>query len=142
QEVEGGELRRIEPLLHPGLGFAVRLYDHGRITDPGGYVRALASHFIRSGGRFLRGEVAGIVHENGRVSGVRVGGETLACSSVVIAAGAWSGALTRRLGLNVPLESERGYHVELIEPNQMPERPVMFAAAKFVATPMEGRVRL
>lgn len=26
--------------------------------------------------------------------------------------------------------------------NQMTERPVMFAAAKFVATPMEGRVRL
>lgn len=142
QEVEDGELRRIEPLLCRDLGFAVRLYDHGRIADPGAYVGALAAHFIRSGGRFLRSEVTDIVHKGGHVRGVRIGGETIACSAVVIATGAWSGALLRRLGLSVPLESERGYHVELIEPNRMPERPIMFTAGKFVATPMDGRIRL
>ena len=48
----------------------------------------------------------------------------------------------RQLGLKMPLESERGYHLELWEPSVMPRSPVMVASGKFVATPMEGRIRL
>ena len=62
-------------------------------------------------------------------------------STLVIAAGAWSGRLTEKLGLSVPLESERGYHVEFIEPSAMPTRPTLFASGKFIATPMDGRLR-
>jgi D-amino-acid dehydrogenase len=61
---------------------------------------------------------------------------------VVIATGVWSGALAKKLGLSVPLEAERGYHIELWEPNFMPKAPVMVASGKFVATPMEGRLRI
>jgi D-amino-acid dehydrogenase len=41
----------------------------------------------------------------------------------------------------VPLESERGYHVEFIEPSAMPTHPTLFASGKFIATPMDGRLR-
>ena len=41
----------------------------------------------------------------------------------------------------MPIESERGYHVEFIEPSVMPKHPTMFTAGKFVATPMDGRLR-
>jgi len=57
------------------------------------------------------------------------------------AAGAWSGPLAESLGVSVPLESERGYHVELWEPSHMPRAPVMIASGKFVAAPMAGRLR-
>ena len=73
---------------------------------------------------------------------MRAGGETIACDAVVLAAGVWSGPLASQLGLRVPLESERGYHLELWEPSIMPRSPVMVASGKFVATPMEGRLRL
>ncbi|MFZ1725417.1 MAG: FAD-binding oxidoreductase, partial [Albidovulum sp.] len=53
-----------------------------------------------------------------------------------------SGPLAKQLGLKVPLESERGYHLELWGANIMPRAPVMVASGKFVATPMEGRLRL
>ena len=49
---------------------------------------------------------------------------------------------TVRLGLKVPMETERGYHLELIEPSFTPRVPVMHAAGKFVITPMQGRIRL
>ncbi|MDJ1018343.1 MAG: FAD-dependent oxidoreductase, partial [Paracoccaceae bacterium] len=77
-----------------------------------------------------------------QVTGIRIGGETLPCDGAVLATGAWSGPLARDLGLKVPLESERGYHLELWEPSVMPRAPVMIASQKFVATPMEGRLRL
>ena len=64
------------------------------------------------------------------------------CDGAVLAAGAWSGRLAAKFGLKAPLETERGYHLELWEPSVMPRSPVMVASGKFVATPMDGRLRL
>ena len=63
------------------------------------------------------------------------------CSQLVITAGAWSGPLARQLGVDVPLESERGYHIEFVNASVKPRAPVMIAAKKFVITPMQGRIR-
>lgn len=141
-ELEGPEFHAYDPAFAPGLNYAVRLGGHGRIADPGRYVQDLAAHFERQGGRMVRAEVTDIVRENGAVTGVRTTAETLPCDAAVLALGAWSGPIARRLGIDVPLESERGYHLELWEPSVMPRAPVMVAAGKFVATPMEGRLRL
>jgi D-amino-acid dehydrogenase len=115
---------------------------HGRITDPGAYVKALANHAETKGARLVQADVTDFTHEAGRVTGVRAGGETIRCDAVVLATGAWSKPLAAKLGLNAPLESERGYHLQLWEPSVMPRAPVMVASGKFVATPMDGRLRL
>ncbi|MCB2135680.1 MAG: FAD-dependent oxidoreductase [Rhodobacteraceae bacterium] len=141
-EMEAEALRGYDPALSHDIGFAVRLRDHGHVTDPGAYVGALAAHVVASGGRQITAEVTDIVHEAGQVRGVRAGGDVVACDAAVLTAGAWSGGLARKLGLSVPLETERGYHLELWGTNVMPTAPVMVASAKFVATPMEGRLRL
>ena len=141
-EMDAAALRAWDPVFGPALGFGVRMGGHGRIADPGGYVAALAAHVRAQGGRLIRAEAEAVVQDTGCVTGVRAGGETIACDAAVIAAGAWSGGLLSRLGLDVPLETERGYHLELWAPSAMPRAPAMIAGAKFVATPMEGRVRL
>ncbi|MDP5217553.1 FAD-dependent oxidoreductase [Ruegeria sp. 2205SS24-7] len=141
-ELEGAAFRAYDPVFSEDLNFAVRLGDHGRISDPGAYVQALARHLEAQGTRFLRADVEDVVQENGSVTGIRAGGETLACDAAVLATGVWSGPLAKKLGLKVPLESERGYHLEFWEPSVMPKSPVMIAGGKFVITPMEGRVRL
>lgn len=141
-ELEGAALQDYDRVYSPDQSFGVRMPDHGRITDPGKYVKALAAHVEDAGGGIVTGEVTGFVREGKTLTGVRVGGETLDCDAAVLATGAWSGPLARGLGLKVPLESERGYHVELWEPSVMPRTPVMIASGKFVATPMEGRLRL
>jgi D-amino-acid dehydrogenase len=141
-ELDAPALRAYDPVFSPDLKFGVKLPNHGRITDPGAYVKDLAAHVLTQGGRFLRAEVSAIVHEKGGVTGVRAGGETIPCDDAVIATGAWSKPLTRGLGLNVPLEAERGYHLELWEPSFMPRTSVMVYSGQFVMTPMEGRLRL
>lgn len=140
--MEGKEFRAYDPIFGQSINFAVRLKDHGRISDPGQYVKDLCSHVQSSGGKFIQSEVTDFVLENRKVTGVRVDGDTIPCDSVVVATGAWSAKLAAKLGMKVPLETERGYHVELWEPSVMPKSPVMVASAKFVATPMEGRLRL
>ena len=141
-EMERKAFHAYDPIFADHLGFAAVLGNHGRITDPGAYVKALAAYAQSQGARILKAEVEDLVREGGRVTGVRAGGETIACDDAVVALGAWAGPLSRKLGLNVPLESERGYHLELWEPSAMPKAPVMIASGKFVATPMDGRLRL
>lgn len=140
--LEGKAFSDYDPVFGPALDCAIRLKDHGRISDPGRYVKDLAVHAERNGARMIVGDAEDFVSENGEVTGVRVAGATVACDAAVVAAGAWSGPLARKLGLSVPMESERGYHLDLWEPNIMPRSPAMIASGKFVATPMEGRLRL
>ncbi len=141
-ELEGQALHDYDPVFSRDISFATRLADHGHITDPGRYVKDLAAHVEANGGRILRAEVEDVTRDAGKVTGVRAGGETIACDTAIVSAGVWSGPLAKRLGISVPLESERGYHLELVEPSAMPRSPVMVASGKFVATPMDGRIRL
>ena len=141
-EMDRDDLMRYDPSFSAAAGFAVRLGDHGRVSDPGAYVKALAKHAVDQGARMIRATVTDFVRESGRVKGVRAGGETIACDAAVLATGAWSKTLGEKLGLSIPLETERGYHLELWEPSAMPRSPVMVASGKFVMTPMDGRLRL
>jgi D-amino-acid dehydrogenase len=140
--LEGEAWRAYDPAFGPQINAAARLANHGRIADPGRYVKDLAAHVAANGGRMVRAAAEAVTSENGVARGVRAGGETIPCDAVVLAAGAWSKPLAASLGVKVPLESERGYHLELWEPSVMPRSPVMIASGKFVATPMDGRLRL
>ncbi|WP_170375507.1 NAD(P)/FAD-dependent oxidoreductase [Ruegeria atlantica] len=141
-ELEGEAFHAYDPIFSKDLGFAARLADHGHITDPGRYVKDLAAHVEDNGGKVIRAAVEDVVRDNGKVTGVRAGGTTIPCDTAIITAGVWSGPLADQLGISVPLESERGYHLELVEPSAMPKSPVMVASGKFVATPLERRIRL
>ncbi|WP_171128662.1 MULTISPECIES: FAD-binding oxidoreductase [unclassified Ruegeria] len=142
QELEGQEFHDFDPIYGPQIGFAAKMAEHGHIKDPGRYIKDLAGHVKAQGGQIIRAEVQAIVHESGRVTAVKAGGQQIECDAAVLTAGVWSGPLAKSLGISVPLETERGYHLELIEPSAMPRCPAMIASGKFVATPMEGRIRL
>ena len=140
--IDAPALRAREPLLDPRFGFAVALPEHGVIRDPGRYVVDLAAHAESQGAVLRRADVGSVIVEAGRAGGVMAGGEAIRADAVVLATGVWSKALVAPLGLHVPMESERGYHLELHAPSAMPADPLMIAAGKFVVTPMDGRIRV
>ncbi|MEO0387401.1 MAG: FAD-dependent oxidoreductase [Pseudomonadota bacterium] len=142
ETLEGPAAAEYEPGLAPAARFLVRVGGHGRITDPKAYVQDLAAAFVAEGGALRLGRVTDLAQTAGQVTGVMMEDGRLACDAAVVTTGVWSGPLAKALGVAVPLESERGYHIELWEPSVMPRAPVMIAAGKFVATPMEGRLRL
>ena len=141
-ELDEAALRAYDPAFGPSAKFAVRMPNHGTIIDPGRYVKDLAAHVVAQGGQVIQAEALDLQRANGRISAVETSKGQIACDAAVITAGAWSGPLARRLGLKIPLESERGYHVELYGANMAPQVPSMIAAGKCVATPMDGRVRV
>jgi D-amino-acid dehydrogenase len=59
-----------------------------------------------------------------------------------VAAGVWSKPLVRQLGYNVPLETQRGYHVTLPNPEVAPRRMVLSLDDKVAITPMRMGLRI
>lgn len=131
-----------DPMFDGSFEVAVAQKNAGRISDPGAYVTALCDHFQAQGGRLMIASVEGLLKDGDRVIGLRTSEGDVEGDQVVVTLGPWSGPLSRDLGLKVPLESERGYHIELINPDRMPKAPTMVASGKFVVTPMEGRIRM
>lgn len=71
-------------------------------------------------------------------------GQTLTAEAVIVAAGAWSARLLRPLGLKIPLDTERGYHLEFDLPKGASPltRPLCPTSRGFYVTPMQGRLRV
>jgi D-amino-acid dehydrogenase len=60
--------------------------------------------------------------------------------AVVIAAGAWSAPLCRKLGYRLPLQAGKGYSFSVALP-QPPRRPLYLLEAKVAVTELAGRTR-
>jgi len=115
--------------------------DHGYVTDPGGYVAALAEDLHALGGKIVQAEVRDLALDGGRIVRVETDQGGFDCDRAVLAAGVWSAPWMKKLGLKVPLESERGYHIVFKSPSGAPRVPSMIASGKFVATPMAAGLR-
>ena len=61
---------------------------------------------------------------------------------VVLAAGAWSRSLAQQVGDKIPLDTERGYHIEFEMNVPLLTRPVSPIDLGFYLTPMVGRLRV
>ena len=141
EEMDAEALAAYDPALKGRFGYGVRCADHGFISDPGAYIRALHDHFIAEGGDAVQATVGDIRMANGRATALATDKGEIEADEIVVTTGAWSGALAKALGVTMPLESERGYHIEFVNPSYTLRKPIMVAAGKFVATPMEGRLR-
>ncbi|WP_432817412.1 NAD(P)/FAD-dependent oxidoreductase [Sulfitobacter sp. JB4-11] len=139
--LDGGEMREYEPNLGPDITCLAVMKNHGFIRSPGGYVQALAQAFEGMGGKIITADVKDITLADDTVTGVETTQGTIACDELVLATGVWSKPLMQKLGINVPLEAERGYHVVFEDATGGPSRPTMVASGKFVATPMEQGLR-
>lgn len=141
QVIEGEAIREIEPAFGPSIGLLAVMSDHGFIADPGAYVGALAKTFEGMGGRLVTAQVRDFDLNGGTVTAVETDRGRFECDAAVLCTGVWSKPLTAKLGLNVPLETERGYHILFKQPSIVPASPVMVASGKFVATPMDAGLR-
>ncbi|MEM7545320.1 MAG: FAD-binding oxidoreductase [Pseudomonadota bacterium] len=141
EEMDAAALAAYDSGLKGRFGFGVRCPDHGTITDPGAYVSALYDHFRAEGGEVKIATVSDLRLEDGRATGIETNDGFVVASRIVVTTGAWSGPLARKLGVAMPLESERGYHLEFVNPSITLKAPIMNTAGKFVVTPMEGRMR-
>ncbi len=135
------EFANYDPAFGHIGSYAIRLANHARIADPGLYVTDLVKYFQQQGGELIVVKAQDISIAGAKVKAIKTDQGLIDCNAAVIAAGVWSKSLAQKLGIKVPMESERGYHLDLINPSVMPRSAMMLASGKFVITPMEGRIR-
>src|SRR5204862_4059955 len=109
--------------------------------NPLALVQRLVEHFLRSGGELVRGRAHGFHLDGHCLAAIETDGGDLMADAAVVCAGAYSKPLAAALGDKVPLETERGYHLMIRDPEFMPRIPTADADGKFVATPMDTGLR-
>ncbi|MBL4660633.1 MAG: FAD-binding oxidoreductase [Alcanivoracaceae bacterium] len=109
--------------------------------DPHKFALRLFSCFISMGGQFIRDEVTTIESLSHHSIKIKTSNQNIKAKKLIISAGIFSKELVKNLGINVPLETERGYHLMLPQ-QQLLNRPVAFAQRRFIITPMQTGTRL
>ena len=138
----GAEARALEPELSPTIGMALRFPQNRSIRDPYRLVLSLADRFAALGGRIERAEVTGFTR-NDRIREIWLkDGRRIAADEVVIAAGAFSARLSAHLEEPIPLETERGYHTQIMAPGISMRHSIIWPARAFMVTPTAGGIRV
>jgi len=136
------ELRQLEPTLAPVFAGGTFCQDVCSVNMPLRMMQALAMQAGRQGAVFHKSQVQRL-DANGETSAVvDTNGNRMQFDRIVIAAGAWSRHLVQALGLDVPLDTERGYHVMLETPERQLTRPVSIVTPGYSLVQMEEGVRL
>jgi len=136
------ELRQMEPNLAPIFKHALFIPDSRHIHSPGGLVQRLAESLVAGGGRILREHVRDVRIDGAGVPTVVSDGGEHPADLVVVAMGARSGKLARRLGARVVLDAERGYHIMFPAPERSINRYIQLADRKFSMSPQAGGIRM
>ena len=140
--VNGNEFSNFDPFYKDLFDVIVKCKNHGKINDPGLYVKTLCDHFLSQGGELIISKVNDISSKNLNDVIVKIESDSLIANKIIVATGAWAKKILKKFKIKMPLESERGYHVEYVEPNFYPKVPMMLTSKKFVITPMDGRIRV
>ena len=134
--------RDLEPALAPGIAGAL-YYRHEAHCDPAAFVAALTGGARDLGADIRTGmEILRLRRSNGRISELETTAGPVRTGAVVLAAGVWTRELAGDVGVHVPLEGAKGYHIEVERPSPHLGVPVFLEDAYMTATPIGDRLRL
>lgn len=143
-----GELLTTEQLLEvePALSRTLvggAFYPDEAHCDPLRFTHALGAAAVELGVRVrCRVEVLSLETRAGRISALQTTSGRIPVDDVVLAAGVWSPRLARDLGLYLPIEGGKGYHIDVDAGPGTPGLPVYMMESRVVATPLQDRLRL
>ena len=139
--LNSAEVANLEPTLPPAAG-GVFFPDAAHIVDPHALTRRLVAAAESNGTSFQRARVERLEPQNnGRIQLI-CRDLAVDAHTVVLAAGAWSQFLAEQGGEDIPLDTERGYHIEFAMDACPIKRPVSPVDLGFYLTPMAGRLRV
>ena len=96
---------------------------------------------MENGGKFLKLNIKNLDFDEDKPV-LRTDSQRFIFDRLVIACGAFSKKLTDKLHENIPLDTERGYHVHFKNYDHLISRPIVYADRGFGMTPMEQGLRV
>lgn len=139
----GPELRTRDPIFKDNVHGAVMLTDSA-YADPEKYVTQLAQRATKLGAEIRSNAAVKDVHfTSDRFTGVTLAtGERIEGDVVVLAAGAWTTELGKQIGVRVPMQAAKGYHVDLGGVEVVPSTTCVLAETFVAVTPLSRGLRL
>jgi glycine/D-amino acid oxidase-like deaminating enzyme len=139
--VSKAEISDLEPNLQPIFDSGV-LFDYAwHARDPYQISKKLFDLYIKKGGKFIKENVNQIKQINSQETSISTDTKDYSFEKSVIACGAFSKKLTDQLGENIPLDTERGYHVHFKGMDHLLSRAVINLDRGFGLTPMNQGMR-
>ena len=135
------EVAEMEPALPPVAG-GLFFPDAAHVNDPAALTSRMAAKVESLGASFKRTRVERLEPQSDGKIRLTCGDRFVEAHTVVLAAGAWSRSLALQAGDKIPLDTERGYHVEFETDVPLINRPVSPIDLGFYLTPMVGRLRV
>nr|WP_315594889.1 FAD-binding oxidoreductase [uncultured Cupriavidus sp.] len=140
--LDADAIRDLEPNLAPIFERGVLFTGSWHFSNPSGFLEALFDHLAPRGLTLERKAIAAITPDANGIT-LQVEGEgARAFDHVVVAAGARSAAFAKQCGDAVPLDTERGYHIQYPGVANLISRPVGWAERGFYMTPMQDGIRV
>jgi D-amino-acid dehydrogenase len=137
----GDELHALEPALSDRVqaGFHVEQQWHVRANTftegLGRRVRELGTEIVEEA------EVQAFDVDDHSVRSVQTSKGSFAGDAFLLAAGAWTTPLARKLGVRIPMQPGKGYTF-LLQPTVMPKHGILFADIHAGASPLSDRLRI
>ncbi len=127
----------IKPVYHGGV-----YYDYARhARNPKKILIKLFENFVQKGGKFLKLNIKDLNFDEKKPI-IRSDTHRFVFDKLVIACGAFSKTLTDKLHEDIPLDTERGYHVHFKNFDHLIKRPIIYLNRGFGMTPMEQGLRV
>ena len=141
QVVTPKEIHDLEPNIKPFYHGGV-YYKYGRhARNPKKILLKLFKLFLDKGGKFLKLNINDVNFDEEKPI-LKSETQSFIFDKIIIACGAFSKKLTDNLDENIPLDTERGYHVHFKDCDHLLTRPVIFSNRGFGITPMEQGLRV
>lgn len=138
--ISSEEVRQMMPNAHLDI-IGASYFECDHHTTPGEFMNELKTHLIQKGVVIRQEERVMDLEVNGeKITSVKTDVGVLQADEYVLAAGSWSTALSRKLGLKLLLQAGKGYRVETKNETGI-SYPSILAEAKVAITPMNGFTR-
>ena len=141
ERVDGAAYVRDEPALRDGVVQVVRFPGDARLR-PNLYVAGLTRAVRERGGTIVEEcEVTAIEAGDGGVVASGPDGQFRG-RDLIVATGAWSGRLARRLRLRIPVQPGKGYSITYSRPSLVPRRPLVLHERSVCVSSWDSGYRL
>lgn len=141
-ELDANEIRELEPGIKKQFARGLLFENATQVVDPQALTNRYFDTFMKNGGEYIACRVNAVSHCDKSLKVHLDSGESIDADRAVIAAGAFSRQVEGIGTSQLPLDTERGYHVQYSGYQTLLNRPVSWNEAGFYATPMDKGLRI
>ncbi|MBC8504262.1 MAG: FAD-dependent oxidoreductase [Anaerolineales bacterium] len=134
-------VKQVEPNLLSSVKHGIFCDSYAHV-DPDRFTKEMRRLAESHGAEIITGTaVTGFETTRGEISSVNTSQGTFTAKQVILAAGAWSAELARKMKLSLPIQPAKGYSLTYKRPPISPNLPLSLAERKTAVTPMGDILR-